>query len=193
MELDNRYQSVPKRDVSIPIDQIAQQALLPALVLLVAPVLIYFVVWGIDGFLSALFSAQGGIVGITGFFALVIAHEAVHAAGWVIFGGVAPADIRFGIDRASLSPYAHARTDMPATGYRIGAALPLVLTGIVPWLAALLLGSPVLMVLGALLISSAIGDLYVLWIIRAVPGSARVLDHPTQAGCYVLLDQSSSP
>lgn len=191
MDLDSRYQFVAKRDVSIPIDQIAQQALLPALALLVVPLLIYFVMWGVGGFLSALFSAQGVVMGITGFFALVIAHEAVHAAGWIIFGGVAPADIRFGIDRASLSPYAHARTAMPATGYRIGAALPLVITGIVPWLAALLLGSPVLVVLGALLISSAIGDLYVLWIIREIPGSARVLDHPTQAGCYVLLDESS--
>lgn len=191
MELDPRYDDVPKRDVSIPIDEIARHALIPALLLLVLPVLIYLLLWGFDGFFSSVFSLPGLLAGVAGFFVLVIAHEVVHAAGWVVFGGVNPANIRFGLDRASLSPYAHARTAMPATGYRIGAALPLFLTGVAPWLAALLLGSPVLAVLGGILISSAIGDLYVLWIIREVPGSARVLDHPSQAGCYVLLDESS--
>lgn len=191
MELDARYQFVPKRDVSVPIDQIAQQAIVPALALLVAPLLVYWVLWGLGGFLPAIFSPPGLLLIVGGFFALVIAHEVVHAVGWMVFGGVPPAEIRFGLDRATLSPYAHARTAMPATGYRIGAALPLLLTGILPWLAALLLGSPPLAALSAVLISAAIGDLYVLWVIREVPGGAQVLDHPAQAGCYVLLDESS--
>jgi hypothetical protein len=39
---------------------------------------------------------------------------------------------------------------------------------------------------GALFVLATGGDLLVLWVIRELPASALVEDHPTRAGCYVL-------
>jgi hypothetical protein len=77
---------------------------------------------------------------------------------------------------------------MPAAGYRIGVILPLIVTGIIPLIVGVASRNGTLTWLSAYAISAAIGDLIVLWVIRAVPGHSRVIDHPSQAGCYVLLD-----
>lgn len=176
------------RDVSIPLDAVLRLALLPALLLLALPLLLFALRWG--G--GPLWDSAAGLGGLArtlgGFTLLIVAHELVHTAGWVVCGRLPLRAIRFGLDAKTLSPYARALVPMRARAYRIGAALPLLLTGVLPWLVALARGDGLLALLGALLISGAVGDLLVLWAIRAVPADARVLDHPTSAGCYVLPD-----
>lgn len=163
-------------------------ALVPALALFVGPLAVYALIWGIGPLLDVLVTVEALLLTLAGFVALIIAHEVVHAVGWMIAGRLPPRSIRFGIDRKTLSPYARAMTPLRARAYRIGAALPLLVTGIAPWLLALFTADARLAMIAALLISGAVGDLYVLWAIREVPGQARVLDHPSSAGCYVLPD-----
>jgi hypothetical protein len=120
--------------------------------------------------------------------ALVVLHEAVHAIGWVLFGRLPLSAITFGIDRKTLSPYAHSRLPMRMWGYRIGAVLPGIVTGLLPALYGAAANSAFWSWAGAVLLSGAAGDLYVLWLLRDLPGDAQVLDHPQKAGCYVLRD-----
>ncbi len=174
------------RDVSLPLNEVLRLALAPALLLLALPLLIFALRWGGAPLWDGVAGLAGLARGLAGFALLTAAHELVHAAGWVVFGGLPLRAIRFGLDAKTLSPYTRALLPMPARAYRIGAALPLLFTGVLPWLAALHTGSGLLALLGALLISGAVGDLLVLWVIRALPAQARVLDHPTGAGCYVL-------
>lgn len=130
--------------------------------------------------------ASAYLLGVAAVVLLLIGHELAHALGWVMFGGVPLRKIRFGFDRKTGNPYAHAQVPMRAWGYRIGAGLPLVITGLLPVLIGILANIPWLTVAGAVLTSGASGDLIVLWIIRALPADALVLDHPKNAGCYVV-------
>jgi hypothetical protein len=80
---------------------------------------------------------------------------------------------------------------MTARAYRVGGALPGVVTGLLPVLAGLALGQPVLLLVGAFFLMAAVGDLLILWAIRRVPAAAQVLDHPTLPGCLVLRDPAA--
>lgn len=114
----------------------------------------------------------------------VVAHEGLHAVGWLIFAGVPRSEIEFGIRQ--LTPYAHTSATVEAGPYRIGIALPALLLGALPAIVSWLTGSGVLMVYGALMLVAAAGDILVLWLLRDVPASRLVQDHPTRAGCRVL-------
>ncbi len=176
------YDPAKLRDVSVPLSVIASQALVPAVVLTVVPLIPHVLLWG---FQSA-FNARDYLLGFAAFVVLMVAHEAVHAIGWILFAGVAPGDIRFGIAWKTLSPYAHSRVAMPAGGYRVGVVLPLIITGILPVVVGTTMNLGWLTVAGAILVSGAVGDLFVLRVIKDIPAAARVIDHPENAGCYVV-------
>lgn len=122
---------------------------------------------------------------ILAFAVSVVVHELLHALGWMIAGRIGWRQMEFGVNM--LTPYAHTSLAMPARAYRIGAALPSVLLGMIPGLIAIVIGSGWLALYGAIMLMSAVGDLMVLWLLRDVPGDAMVLDHPSKAGCQVIL------
>ncbi len=117
----------------------------------------------------------------------VIAHEGLHALGWMAAGRLPPSAIAFGIDHQTGSPYAHARQPMAINAYRFGAALPAFGLGVVPALIGIGANLPAFTAFGALFLLAAGGDLLILWLIRDDPGHALVIDHPSRAGCEVLV------
>ena len=104
-----------------------------------------------------------------------------------MFGRLAWSDFNFGIDPATKSPYAHAHKPMSALAYRIGAIMPGIVVGILPLILALLTANAPMTLLFAFMTSASIGDFYVLWLIRELPNKIRVLDHPRNAGCIVIM------
>lgn len=127
------------------------------------------------------------------FFFSIAAHEAIHAAAFVLFGKVPPAAIRFGFSWRAAAPYAHCRIPVTARGYRLAVALPGFVLGMGPGLAGLLTGTGWLAIWGAFMTAAAGGDLAVLWAVRTVPKGALVLDHPSEPGCLVLAEEGASP
>lgn len=176
------YEPSKLRDVSVPLSEIASKALPLAIILTIVPLIPHVLKWGYD----SRFNAADYLLGFVAVVALLVAHEATHAIGWILFAGVQPKDIRFGIAWKTLSPYAHSKVAMKAGGYRVGVVLPLIITGIVPTLIGTLTNTGWLTVAGAILVSGAVGDLIVLWVIRRIPTEAMVIDHPQNAGCYVV-------
>ncbi len=170
------------RDVSVPLTEIAAKALPLAIILTIVPLIPHVLRWGF----SAGFNARDYLLGFLAFVILIVAHEATHAVGWILFAAVSAKDIRFGFAWKTLSPYAHSTVAMRAGGYRVGVVLPLIITGILPTLIGTVTNMGWLTVVGAILVSGAVGDLIVLWVIRAVPNTALVIDHPENAGCYVV-------
>lgn len=116
----------------------------------------------------------------------IVVHELVHALAWSIFARRPLSAIRIGFNWRALSPYAHPREPMPAGPYRAGAIMPAVVLGFVPAAMAIGLGKPGLMAWGLLFTLAAGGDFVVLWLIRRVPRTRLVQDHPTRAGCQIL-------
>ena len=173
-------------DLSVPILRLPAWVWILSVVLLVLPLVIfgrlYPLGWG------EMFNLQT----IVWIILLVIVHEGVHAIGWKVTSGLDWSQFTFGIDKKSLSPYCHATAPMDIRAYRIGGGAPLLLVGILPFIYALLTGSAMWALLSAVLISAAVGDIYVLWSLRHVPAGSLCLDHPTQAGCIVYLPEGAS-
>ncbi len=116
----------------------------------------------------------------------ILTHEAIHGLAWAFFGRLPLRRIRFGFQASTLTPYAHALDPLPARAYRLGAVLPALLLGGLPFLVGTIVGSPSLALFGMIFVFAAGGDLLVLWLIRAVDARALVQDHPSRAGCIVL-------
>jgi hypothetical protein len=116
----------------------------------------------------------------------VVAHEAIHGLIWALWGTRSFSTIKFGMNIRALAPYAHATIPMTASAYRLGAAGPALILGALPAVAGLATGNFLTTFFGILFLAAAAGDFLVLSLIRSVPGTTLVKDHPTKAGCLVL-------
>lgn len=161
-------------------------ALAGVLPVLAALAVSFGLVWGWE----ALGSGFGALVSplwrfVLVFAAGVLAHELLHAAAWRLAG--APAgSVRLGFQLKTLTPYAHCSAAMPARAYRIGAATPGVVLGLVPALLGLALGLGGVFWFGLLFTLAAGGDALILWLLRGVEGHRLVEDHPEKPGCSVV-------
>lgn len=176
----------PGRDVSIPMERAATLALV-LLPVIVVPVLLPFgLLHGWDALWDGVVSAFTPWVFLPVLVASVLVHEALHALGFLLFGGAPRTALHFGIDRSTFSPFAGCRVPVSARADRAAVILPGLALGALPAAAGLALGNGFLAVWGAFMLHAAAGDLIVLWTVRAVPGDAPVLDHPHRVGCRVL-------
>jgi len=116
----------------------------------------------------------------------VVLHELIHAIGWVTFGSKSFSSIKFGFQWKTLTPYAHLKEPVEVNAYRLGAFLPGLILGIIPFVLSLILGNGDLFWFSLVHTSAAGGDWLILWLIRKVKAGMQVEDHPTHAGCYVL-------
>lgn len=116
----------------------------------------------------------------------IVVHEGLHALAWSAFGRLPLRRIRFGLQASTLTPYAHALDRMPARAYRVGALMPALLLGLLPFAVGTAIGSTRLALYGMIFVFAAGGDLLVLWQLRGVDRRALVLDHPSRAGCIIL-------
>jgi hypothetical protein len=104
----------------------------------------------------------------------------------MIAGGLHWADIAFGVNWQVLAPFAHAKVPLALRAYRIGAAMPGIVTGLLPVFVAIALGLPSLFLFGTCFLVLASGDALILWLVRDVPGDALVEDHPSRFGCRIV-------
>jgi hypothetical protein len=182
IDLSNRREV----DLSVPILRLPMWVWILSVVLLVLPLVIF-------GRLHPLhWGDMINLQSVVWIILLVIVHEGVHAIGWKVSSGLDWSQFTFGIDKKSLSPYCHATAPMDIQAYRIGGGAPLVFVGILPFIFALYNGSSMWAFLSAILISAAVGDIYVVWSLRNVPVGSLCVDHPTQAGCIVYLPEGAS-
>lgn len=177
-----------QQDLSVSTVTILIHAIWMTVLFIVVPLIPFDIIWGRESLLQSFTNPNIIIPALI----LVIAHELLHAIGWRFAGGLTFRDFKFGVAWKTLSPYCHATQPMTAQAYRFGAILPGIVLGIVPIIIATLNGDGYLAILGALLTAGAVGDVYVLWLLRHVDPSAYVIDHPKRAGCLVLDKESQS-
>lgn len=172
-------------DLSVPVHELPRWVWTLCLILIFAPLIPFVLIHG----LLALLNGMNPLGILVGFILLILLHEGIHALGWKLASGLPWSAFTFGFAWRALAPYCHAKQPMNVVAYRIGGILPLIFTGIVPWLIGLIQADATLTALGAMLIAGAVGDIYVLWSLRGVPSHAQVIDHESNAGCVVLLDE----
>ena len=159
---------------------------------LVALVVVDGLVWGWgalgDGF-GALISPLWRFLLL--FVGGVLVHEGLHGIAWRL-AGAAPGSVRLGFQVQTLTPYAHSSAPMTARAYRIGAATPGIVLGIVPAVIGLVLGVGAVFWFGLLFTLAAGGDALILWLLRGVSGRRLVEDHPSKPGCLVLPEREGA-
>ncbi len=119
---------------------------------------------------------------------LVFAHEGIHGLTWSRIAEHGFRDIEFGFMREYLTPYCTCLTALPKGGYVLGGLMPLVLLGVLPTILAICLGSPLLLMIGLVMIVAAGGDILIVFELLRYRSDAReqlIYDHPTQAGCVI--------
>jgi hypothetical protein len=122
-----------------------------------------------------------------------LVHEGLHGLGWALFGRLPLDQIHFGFQWKTITPYAHCARPMPIKPYRLGTLLPGLVLGILPVLAAYLLADAALLWFGFLFTLAAGGDFLILWLLRADADPWLVEDHPSLAGCTLMMPSGLSP
>jgi len=113
-------------------------------------------------------------------------HEILHALGFLIFGKLKFSQVKIGIIWKFITPFAHCRIPLKASVYRIALLLPAIILGIIPSIAAIIIGKSWLLIYGTLFTILAGGDFLILWIIKKVKSDELVKDHPKRCGCYII-------
>ena len=124
-----------------------------------------------------------GMLFIIGFWVGVAVHELIHGFTWMWVTHSSFSHLRFGLLRGGV--YCHIDVPMSKRKYVVGALMPLMLVGVVPFLLSFATNSLWLMLFGAIFIGCAMGDVLIVWAIRKEPPDTLVYDHPSEPGCIV--------
>jgi len=122
-----------------------------------------------------------------------LAHEGLHALGWMVAGGGNFSSVKFGFYWKTLTPYAHFTRPITAKAYRVGIVLPGIVVGLLPAVAGYLVPEPSLILFGGFFLGGAAGDVMGLWAARNIPPAALVLDHPSRVGCILYAGEGDAP
>ncbi len=152
---------------------------------------VFGLVWGAarltDAFKTALSERMGWALLLI--LAGILFHELLHGLGWILASRKGWETVSFGFQLKTLTPYAHIDGRLTVRAYRLGTAFPLLVLGLLPWMAALLLGNPYLNLFGLVFTMLSAGDLMALWLLRRAKGDQNVQDHPSRVGVYLYSDQ----
>lgn len=115
----------------------------------------------------------------------IIIHELLHIVAMLLFGRVPLRSITWGHRLREGVLYVHSSEPMSAGAYRGVLVLPGIVTGIVPAVAGVVVGNFWITFYGWVMMTSAIGDIEVLRLMRGLPGDVRVQDHPEEVGLLI--------
>ena len=119
----------------------------------------------------------------------IFVHEFIHGLTWAVAAKIGLANIKFGFQLKSLTPYAHSKLPMKTNAYRLGAVMPLLLLGVLPYLFALISNNPYFFGFGLFFCFVASGDIMILWLIHKLPAHQLIQDHPSKGGVILLENQ----
>lgn len=121
----------------------------------------------------------------------VITHELLHGLSGSIFTLNGLKSIKFGFKWKYLTPYCHCKEPLKVKHYRIMAATPLIVLGILPAIYAIIIGDGTVFFWGVLFTCVASGDIIVLFMLRKFNKEVYVSDHPNKMGFYIKTDKVS--
>ena len=131
-------------------------------------------------------TATFGLLKLTAVITLgIVVHELLHGLGWMFFCKKKWRSISFGIKWEYMTPYCHCSEPLKRGQFLLGAALPLLVLGLVPVFIAFSTGDFKLWFFGFFFSIAASGDLIAIWMLRKVKRHQLVLDHPEELGFIV--------
>ncbi|MGI6231359.1 MAG: DUF3267 domain-containing protein [Prevotella sp.] len=169
----------------VAIDIIAANKFSIGVLLLVGTVftVLFFLLWPWKETLQQ-FAYQALLFAVVLFLGIPV-HEGIHGLTW----GLVNRNFRkvsFGVIWKYMTPYCHYSEPMSRCKYIVGAVMPFIFLGLVPIAYALWSGSFLWLLFGIIFIGGATGDLWMTLLILKEPRDALFLDHPSEAGFYVI-------
>lgn len=116
---------------------------------------------------------------------LTFIHELTHAFVWGLCTGNHFKDVELGMMWSSLTPYCHCKSPLKMWQLRLGAFMPFVTAGLIPYIIGMLLGSGPLVGIACMMMIGSGGDFTIMLLIRKEKSDQLVIDHPSECGCYV--------
>ncbi|MCR5230436.1 MAG: DUF3267 domain-containing protein [Solobacterium sp.] len=116
---------------------------------------------------------------------LIVVHELIHGISWSFFAPHGFKDIEFGIMMQYLTPYCTCLAPLKKSRYVFGSAMPLIILGILPMIAGIVLRNPAVLLMGIIMADGAAGDIMVIARVLGYKSNAEdivYMDHPTEAG-----------
>ena len=151
---------------------------------------LHYLIWGPYSLLSAALSFTRLQSLLPAVVVSIVAHEGLHWVGYASFGHLPWRSVRFGFSVRSLAAYVHSDSPVTMSAYRRLTVLPGIVLGVIPSCIGIGWNVGWMTLYGFLMLISAGGDFAILWKIRELSPSALVLDHPSRAGCWVLIQES---
>lgn len=179
-----------KEKLTIDIVQASRVALLWSLPIALAYAIPFFLIWHGQSGLETGASGQGSgwrplAMRLLALVLGIVAHELVHGLVWSLFAKRGFRSIRFGVMWKLLTPYCHCKEPLRVKHYMLGAIAPAIVLGLVPGVVAIITGSKGLLAFGIIFTIAAMGDFLIIRLIWKEDPNAMVLDHPSEAGCYI--------
>ena len=182
-----RKQAQPMVKVTIDIGKANLFAVAIMVVSAIVFLVPFFLIWGGRKPIGELL---GGFENWVVVFALmivgIVVHELIHGLTWACYAKSGWKSISFGVMWKMLTPYCHCDEPMQIPGYMMGAMMPCIILGGIPAVVALFIGSMSLLAWGIFFISAAAGDIWMTWLLTKENPKSMVLDHPSEAGFYII-------
>lgn len=179
---------VDERTVSPPVAMMASFAVVPlAMIGLFIP---FQLRWGLA---PPRLPAGRPVAALLGVLALLLAglllHEAVHVAGYYLFGRAPRGSVRLGPGGAGFALRARCERPVSARAFRGVLVLPALLLGLLPGVVAVVAGSWLLVIWAVWMLVVAASDLVALWAMRDLTAATPVRAHTLRPGCEVLASE----
>lgn len=123
---------------------------------------------------------------------LFVCHEGVHALFFMI-GGAPKKSIKFGAIPKKKMLYCTTNEPINKKAYAIALIMPLIITGVLPLIVAIVLLDWKYIFLFAGMISGAAGDVVMIIKLLKYKTAKMVLDHPKAPAFYLLYDENDLP
>ncbi len=182
-------ENIDEKGRKVTIDLLKVNIFAVAIMIVAEIVLIvpFFLIWGGRKPTMELIGSptQWAILAMTSIVGIVL-HELIHGITWTFYAPSGWKSISFGVMWKMLTPYCHCDEPMHISGYMMGAMMPCVVLGIIPSIVAMFIGYLPLLAWGVFFISAAAGDIWMTWLLTKENPKSMVLDHPSEAGFYII-------
>lgn len=148
----------------------------------------YFLIWGNEinaSGLKEMARFAGGLLILVSLAGGIVLHELIHGIVWACCAKKGFKSIRFGVLWKLVTPYCHCSEPLKVKHYMLGAIMPAIILGLLPAIIAIVIGNLLLLIFAVFFTMAAIGDFMIINLIRKEEMNTLVLDHPSEAGCYV--------
>lgn len=175
-------QLTPDHVVEVDLPKVAKYGLYFTLLPLVLLISVHFILAG-----QVLINVTFGsitMIGV-GYIIFIVLHEFFHLLGFRLFANVPWKSMKVGVNLKLGIAYATTDKLMANRAIRKALLLPFWLTGILPAIIGLYIGSSVLLIISALLIGGAAGDFAMYNQLKKLPDDWLIKDDPELPKLYV--------